>query len=420
MKIEINGLYGRRNYSLELNDDVSIIMAENGSGKTTTLKFIESIFTGRLENLVDIPFDNIRIIDGRKRTEISRKEIVNPYYLLLSQLKKRDLQKYERVKKEIPSDNFLNLRSDEIFHYLRRLSFDYDVASSHYYRFLDGPTYNKKQLISVLDKANKLKRDNVIFFPTYRRVEQDLSVKLDKYEKEIHIAFGMKDVKEKFDRIERDLSTEALNLASSINKKLIVDAMSDKKPPKKFFESIGDLEDDIDLMLDRTQITTEKNKLIKLIYSKNFYESNAALAQIIYHLTEGFLELKKKDNKIKKFVEVVNKYLRRNKFVYDDRTVKIKCIDLESKDAIDLDYLSSGEKQIVGIFSFLYLSESSDYTIIIDEPEISLSTEWQEQLITDIMNSTSVKCLICATHSPYIIENEYINNVIPLESMRGC
>lgn len=416
MKIEINGLYGRKNILVDLNQDVSIIMAENGSGKTTTLKFIESIFTGCLENLVDIQFDDIQVIDGKKKVTILKKEIEVPYYVLLNQFKKRDAKKYERLKNEMSEYVSVDEREEFIEHRIRRYTYDMDLNPSFFYRYAQNPDTKKSSLKKIIKKANSLKRENVVLFPTYRRVEKDLSIKLENHEKEISIAFGMKDVKEKFERIQNELSIQALDLASSINKKLIVDAMTDKEPPKKFFDSIIDNKEDIDLMLDRTRITSQKKHLMDIILSKDFSKTKIALAQIIYHLTEGFRELKKKDNKIKKFVDIVNEYLIWNKFVYDDRLVKIYCVNQESRDVIDLDYLSSGEKQIVGLLSFIYLSENNDYTIIIDEPEISLSTEWQERLITDIMNSGSVKSLICATHSPYIFKEDHIGNLVPLIS----
>ena len=82
---------------------------------------------------------------------------------------------------------------------------------------------------------------------------------------------------------------------------------------------------------------------------------------------------------------------------------------------IDFDDLSSGEKQIVSIFSKVYLDVTSPCIFIIDEPEISLSIEWQKEFLRDIYNSKKVALLIATTHSPFIFKNEYVDYVKELE-----
>ena len=70
-------------------------------------------------------------------------------------------------------------------------------------------------------------------------------------------------------------------------------------------------------------------------------------------------------------------------------------------------YLSSGEKQIISIFSKLYLDNTNKNCVILfDEPELSISIEWQKTLITDIMNSKKCSLLIAVTHSPFIFDGD--------------
>ena len=71
-----------------------------------------------------------------------------------------------------------------------------------------------------------------------------------------------------------------------------------------------------------------------------------------------------------------------------------------------IQHLSSGEKQVVSIFSRLHLSDDLAYAIFFDEPELSLSIEWQRQLLADIYKSESCRFLFAATHSPFIYDNE--------------
>ena len=93
-------------------------------------------------------------------------------------------------------------------------------------------------------------------------------------------------------------------------------------------------------------------------------------------------------------------------FQFDKMAVKVKVINKITKKTLHLNALSSGEKQIVSIFNRLYLDSQKQYLILIDEPELSLSLEWQRKFLPDILNAPSCKQLIAITHSPFIFDNE--------------
>jgi predicted ATPase len=44
--------------------------------------------------------------------------------------------------------------------------------------------------------------------------------------------------------------------------------------------------------------------------------------------------------------------------------------------------------------------------VLIDEPELSLSIDWQKRLLTDVISAPSCEQLLAITHSPFIFENE--------------
>jgi len=81
-------------------------------------------------------------------------------------------------------------------------------------------------------------------------------------------------------------------------------------------------------------------------------------------------------------------------------------VDSSTDEPIRLSDLSSGEKQIVSLFSHLYLSGQSRYFVLIDEPELSLSVPWQKRFLIDIKNGDFCSGLIAVTHSPFIYANE--------------
>lgn len=105
-----------------------------------------------------------------------------------------------------------------------------------------------------------------------------------------------------------------------------------------------------------------------------------------------------------------NKYLNSKHFKYDpsDLTLGIHLDDSgDVNNTVKLTQLSSGEKQIVSLFSKLYLEQEEKSIVIIDEPELSLSIKWQQMLLPDIMRTNNCRFLLTVTHSPFIFENEF-------------
>src|SRR5690606_35357785 len=106
-----------------------------------------------------------------------------------------------------------------------------------------------------------------------------------------------------------------------------------------------------------------------------------------------------------------NDYSSNKVFLYDYINFKIiirpiRNGKIQFEKPIEFSDLSSGEKQIVSLFSHIYLSDLEKYIVIIDEPELSLSVSWQKRFLADIARIDKCKGLISVTHSPFIFENE--------------
>lgn len=123
----------------------------------------------------------------------------------------------------------------------------------------------------------------------------------------------------------------------------------------------------------------------------------------IYERTRGIEE------KIRAFVRVVNEYLIDKEFVYDEIKCSLSVMGRRAEGPLNLENLSSGEKQIVSILSSVYLLRQRDCAIFLDEPELSLSMGWQRKLIPHIMDSGRCKFLLATTHSPFMFDNALEN-----------
>lgn len=89
---------------------------------------------------------------------------------------------------------------------------------------------------------------------------------------------------------------------------------------------------------------------------------------------------------------------------------KIVPIRESKNDCIGLNELSSGEKKI--ILLFVIAAFSNRVSVILDEPELSLSVLWQEHLLPDLIEEGCFKNLIVATHSPYMAMDERVQDCI--------
>jgi predicted ATPase len=140
-------------------------------------------------------------------------------------------------------------------------------------------------------------------------------------------------------------------------------------------------------------------------------EENKILAYFLFKLSSIYSELEKNEKDITDFIKVCNGYTSNKFFYYDFVNFKIQIRPVTNEviildKPIEFSDLSSGEKQIVSLFSHIYLSDLENYLVIIDEPELSLSVSWQRRFLADIAKIDKCIGLIAVTHSPFIFENE--------------
>ena len=148
------------------------------------------------------------------------------------------------------------------------------------------------------------------------------------------------------------------------------------------------------------------DKLKEFVSGKTDTPNEEFLRFYLDKLAQIYDSQKAIDDKLTRFAKVCTKYLSGKKVVYDETMLSLEVFDTDGE-KIDFDDLSSGEKQIVSIFSKVYLDVTTSCIFVIDEPEISLSIEWQKEFLIDVYNSGKVGLLIATTHSPFVFKNEF-------------
>lgn len=426
--IEIKGLFGKYNYKINFERAVSILVSENGAGKTSILNILVAIFNADVKRLVNIKFDSVTVyIRGENiPVVISRDECVNL----------RDNREANSLIMEIvdllptgPARKFIHsfffeskidyLLVDNIIETMAidNILIEKLVELQNRLKYLQFPTWFDKMY-----KLQNMLDSRMIFYPTYRRIESSASKLFSNNNvREIlgnseELVFGMSDVKCKIkdllDQLKQDTSKAYVDMSVKIIKELtnknninsgdiifndILDEIDSRKT-EVILNRLGVNQDDIvlDIQNQFNSSNSNNNYEIKMYFLKYYLNK----------LSEIYDQQDPLNQRLRNFVRVCSKYLGYKTIIYNEADLKVEIMDGDNK-RISFEDLSSGEKQIVSIFSKVYLELITPCIFIIDEPEISISIKWQRSILKDIYESGKVNLLIATTHSPFIFDNEY-------------
>lgn len=451
-KFEIFGLFGYQNVTLKFEQTNTVFLGNNGVGKTTILSMLYFILKGDLEALTKIEFESfiIKLYDSETQTSseefhinsieiqtfLERPKSNTRFNRDMDVLRQSNNKVEELVVEQIKlyeTDNILVkqdiiMECHSIFNKGHRVPYGlFHNMFKHYIRDYCNNTFNTDQVEKLVNYISTeiTGKHQILYFPTYRRIEEDLSVlqiekeNFDDTQQDFFgskredsprgelIQFGMQDVQILINNLLGTIKETAISEFNKMTGELLYQyASEDIDTDSDFYE------DDIRISLSRvgSQISEGlTNKILQMYSEKKLYE-NKYLLNLIINLIEKNKKLEPIDAKIKKFVNVCNSYLYRKSFVYDPSSVNLKLIhDYKKNDTLELSSLSSGEKQIVSTFAKLYLTDVSSYIVLFDEPELSLSIEWQEKLLPNIFESEKCKFSISITHSPNIIKRVFEN-----------
>lgn len=421
---EIIGLFGTDDISISFKDKVKILIGENGLGKTQVLNLFYYTLTKNFFRLNEYNFKNLKIVFTNNNViDISKKqveELVEKVYkhpIVEELIREIGFSQFEILRNRFLKDrkNWRNIEQNYLIHNPRIVR---KFPIHQVFRVFEELETNEDNEINVnLDKCKKeitieLKGLEILYFPTYRRVEEDL-YNLGYNEDELNmdqennlIQFGMEDVKRRFNYIQNTIDKLLKEGLAQFTKDILNVVVDDSEPSENILDKIN--ESDIEIILSRVGnlLTNTQKEAVKSIVA-NKQLKNPLSAYLLQKLIDIYEKQKELDKSVKIFRDVCNKYLINKSIFYDESSIEIYIKSTRTNEKIDLKYLSSGEKQIVSMLSKVYLSEAEKrFIILFDEPELSLSIVWQKQLLPDIINSNKCDFLLAVTHSPFIFDNE--------------
>jgi predicted ATP-dependent endonuclease of OLD family len=436
----MKGLYGYKNLGIRCNNKASIILAENGVGKTTLLNTLYALLSGRISRLKTLDFVEAVL-------KFDDKELIFSKALAFQKLEKND---YAKLLSRRPARELLEygVTSDQLLELLtihnegnRQLLLRHPA----YRRLYQTSPYDSDDLLTKFDRLNNAMYDTVyiadfrkkvieamgetqvLYLPTYRRIEADFDevslsrntpnrrITSDLAEKESEndqlIFFGLTDVEEKLSQMTGFIQRSMFEAYSKLSGNLIDTLLGTPQYELPISETF-DLEA-VRLMLGRLgkSNSTTADELEKAIAGAKLSDDKyRPLAYFLQQLMQSYEASRPQELAIEEFVRVVNGYLEgastEKSLKFDKLRLKVEVWHRALERDLLFKSLSSGEKQVVSVFSRLILDTNKKYLILIDEPELSLSIEWQRRFLPDILKTKSCHQLVAITHSPFVFDNE--------------
>lgn len=374
-EIRIRKLFGRFNYHFSIGDEanrrITILSGPNGFGKTMLLECLNAVSESDLSFFLNLKFDNFEV--ERENGNIRIEKLEDGLKVNGNVISKEDINLSSRgiIRRKMVDEDHDQFRANlkvlnemqrvfgKIF-YIRgqRLV---DIENDKY--FISNHGEVRKYLKKSVDVVSSIPEKFALQVSKLDSEYSQLSNKLDST-----FLKRLFELKEGID--ERDFN-EKIELVRSKIKKLNDSGIS----------KIG--------TLSVTTFRPEDARALK-IYFEDFDKK--------YQVYETMIE------QIELFKTIINNhFLFKHLEITEDQ--KLTIVDNDTGEKIRLNYLSSGEQEIMVLYYKLLFEIPKNTLVLVDEPEISLHIAWQRMFVKYMRKIVSLKSIyaIIATHSAQIV-----------------
>lgn len=423
-KIEVRKLFGVYNYDLQYTssvvtyDNLMILYGDNGTGKSTILRMINYLLSNKERNghkseLANIAFESflISFTDGSYIKAFRENADFN-------WLGKYSIE-YDIKDK---SDNFaLVTRRDDEKWYIREWN-----------------SKVEKQYCALLDVL----KDEDILYISDRRKELDGMEHTTIEEFEAHNSrMRIRHIEKREDKVEHEillLHEWLINRALSASKKgeegtsniyaKLIEQFSVNHSTEENEKSLEDIKKELDVIAQKAKPYVDMGFLNETDYKYLLQEidktqkSKIGVVQAI--LTPYIETLNNKMMALNDLMEILSYMLESLSNYFHEKIISFSVADgfsiqhVKNGENVSFECLSSGEKQLLILFSKVIRNSSKCSFILIDEPEISLNIKWQRMLMNTLnyFVSGNHAQFIIATHS-FEILSKHMGNVVRLQDI---
>lgn len=435
--VSVEKLFGIYTYNITLfvKNNVTIIDAPNGMGKTTILKLIKATVEGDIMALDTVPFKNFQLtFDNQEKINISKNDIYkSDFDINVLTLRNRMMHggKDENVLKNIGfqiNDKWypIAIREELILMLSRRYGYrgrGVDESEEITFRnYIEGDMKNECfDADELFEELNIFSKSLNIFYISANRLYQEpKSLRLhalqnsERREPVSSVMLYQREIKEKILSAGKRYADESEKLDRTFPKRVLEGIIAKETKTvfnmKQIDEKLVDMEkrrnelgelglitemDESKISIPNTNNTSEEIQ----IFLSNYIEDNIAKLDI-------YKELAEKLNMLQRIINIRNGFSDKEMKFNAKEGVVFK---LKNGRDIPISKLSSGEKNDFVLFYELIFKCSAHSLILVDEPEISLHVSWQQEFADELIDICTLRGMqgIVATHSPNIVNNHW-------------
>jgi len=356
-RFKVNGLHGDRDICIDFSKSVKIVLAENGAGKTNALNLLVALLSGRMSRFAQVNFESleIRFKDGDS-VNLTKPQLIASRV----NIDFRGNQRLEQVRTALGDSRF-----DDLLDFASTIRSTSDLykfrlfaeADSHFagatseligelVELAAGSARTDEQKAARKELQETIRRNfpfRIIHLPTYRRIEEDLkNLDLDSslrrperfQNNERLINFGMNDVDHRIKVLTSEIRDSSIRWYQTISARMLNDlageGIASQAESKKHLIRAPDIR----LMLGRLSSVVSaptRDKILQYIESGEIFNiERQTLAYFLGNLLEIYEKTKARDEQIKAFMEVANRYLVDKAFDRSMSGKSIFCHSMES------------------------------------------------------------------------------------------
>lgn len=433
-KLVIKGLYGYIDKTINFNGDLTLLVGINGSGKTSILNIINWVLRPSIPNLCVTEFKTIQLFFQFKNVNYevickhnkssftytlkTEKEKYNPLVVRIttppSEIKNDDgtklnlIQQYTQLspdQKEKKTWDLIATFPNPTVIGLDRNLYAEESEKIFIEESLRGRIVKKSSIqgLSPLDRVKEIvnreyrKKKNSILNLTSNLKNH---LMLSTFAGSITIESFTSGIRHKLNINQIEGAEKRVNdYFQNFEKKAL--SIDEQKTITNYFAQLKDI-----TVQYQNNPNDEKVKLLYGLNASQFVKVNKLLKEF-----EKFeIDTSKALEQINTYINTLNFFLKDSakKLLFKEDTAELSFHTLDKNGKIitefkDIKFLSSGEQQILILFSYIAFNSQDGKLFIIDEPELSLHIKWQEDFLNQLENITPKGTqLILATHSPIL------------------
>lgn len=423
-------------YNFRFNSDINFLVGDNGTGKTTALRLMQAALSVDVTTLMEIKFSSLKVEvekDGEEFSfsvntssdkmsfRLNGEEIpysISPAFNAGGNRIVETISVNGRIRHRVEDNRQDVIKSAgpvmqrflrgtrPMFLGLERRLGRYQEDSFPDEAFSDDglirPRNQHKEILDGLDNCQRLVQGA---YKQYRRASDG---RLDRL---LNII-----VESTFEYIELEPGfLENPNLKPYLE---MSDLRQRRQELEKFARDLGGSEKTtglIEKFFEKMVGVVDKDNGVADSWSLEWLLNMAQIRRIQKVLAEMDRQKKSAEKfyaPIKEFCDTINEFFKHSrKELSVDSLGKIKVT--QNSVPVELEFLSSGEKQLLILIAHARFGSSKRSAFVVDEPEVSLHMRWQEMLVDALLKGGKNNQFIFATHSPEIV-GYHVDNCIRL------